>query len=481
MDNVIETQIILKDGVTAPLAAVGQSVAKLEGNMTEMNSAFTRPLEHMGVHMFGMELLNVIGISEGARPALMVLQVAISQLGNAFGILSGGTGLAIMGLVALGAVIMRVVQSHNKHTESLVEVLDANIKTTDAMKSAVSTCDEYDKVLKEHLTPSMKAYEAAVRSASAASMSKDIKSTQDILESNAKTIKDLTEENKEYGEEIKNQDVALVTRTRNLQDTDVQSKFVASDTKDLTKYISSNKEAIDKLNESNAKNNALLIALRAGYTSVEVYQKAQIKNTLEAVSAKEKESKASGIMLAALEQEKSKLAQYVNEEKMLTSGLFAAKIAAVNAWAEKESAAESKQYGQELARLNQHGKLTTAAQTKLDADLKMLASQSQEVITQISVTADAKRDAATREFVGLQANAAQDWDLIWQGAATNIENSSSTAFAKMIVEHKSFAAETKAIWKDLAEQIIMEMVRMEEKALIITPLFKFLGIIATVP
>ena len=72
------------------------------------------------------------------------------------------------------------------------------------------------------------------------------------------------------------------------------------------------------------------------------------------------------------------------------------------------------------------------------------------------------------------------WDEIEQlgiKAMAGLENSTSSTLAKCIVEHQNFAQATKYIWRDLSEQIIADMIKMEEQALIIKPLFIALGLL----
>ena len=72
------------------------------------------------------------------------------------------------------------------------------------------------------------------------------------------------------------------------------------------------------------------------------------------------------------------------------------------------------------------------------------------------------------------------WDEIEQmgiKALSSLENKTSQTLAKCIVEHQNFAQATKYIWRDLSEQIIADMIKMEEQALIIKPLFIALGLL----
>ena len=85
------------------------AVGDLDNTMESMGNTFAKPLEHVGVHLFGTELLQTMGIAGGARPIIMLLQTAVTELGTTFGFAGGEVGLVVMGLAAAAAVISDVV------------------------------------------------------------------------------------------------------------------------------------------------------------------------------------------------------------------------------------------------------------------------------------------------------------------------------------------------------------------------------------
>ena len=99
---------------------------------------------------------------------------------------------------------------------------------------------------------------------------------------------------------------------------------------------------------------------------------------------------------------------------------------------------------------------------------------------EIDAEAKKKHDHYWDEVVGADR---AGWDEVAQmgkKALLDLENTTSKTLAKCLVEHKNFADATKYIWRDLAEQIIADLIKMEEQALIIKPLFIAFGLIPPV-
>ena len=143
------------DGLNNAVGGFGQKVETL-GN------TFAKPLEHVGVHIFGRELLSVIGLSGEARPIISLLQVAVNELGLAFNFAAGPMGLLIMGLGAAAAVIYKVVESHKAHAVALDDVAKKQQEQYSKTTDLITKIEEYkDKV--GELTPVLNELEKATR------------------------------------------------------------------------------------------------------------------------------------------------------------------------------------------------------------------------------------------------------------------------------------------------------------------------------
>ena len=88
----------------------------------QIKEQFAEKFEHVGVHLFGKDMLRAIGITEGAGPILGALKLGVNHLAEAFGLATGPMGMAFMGLTALAAVAWKVHESNTKQAESLEKV-----------------------------------------------------------------------------------------------------------------------------------------------------------------------------------------------------------------------------------------------------------------------------------------------------------------------------------------------------------------------
>jgi hypothetical protein len=120
---------------------------KFDETHNNLKEKFSERFEHVGVHLFGMDLLRSIGITEGARPVLAALGLGVNSLADAFGFATGPVGLFVFGLVALAAIAYKVKEAHDKQSEALKDLIE---KQDGALKKTVELKDkleEYEKVV----------------------------------------------------------------------------------------------------------------------------------------------------------------------------------------------------------------------------------------------------------------------------------------------------------------------------------------------
>jgi hypothetical protein len=151
-----------------------------------MGNTFSKPLEHVGVHLFGRELLTAMGLSAEARPIIMLLQTAVTELGTTFGFMGGEVGLVVMGLGAAAAIIYKLVESHKAHAESIQTVLDANKKQYDSTIDAVDSLEKYRKAVGD-LPPVLQALEDAEKSKMAVTRASTIETETEQIATLQKT------------------------------------------------------------------------------------------------------------------------------------------------------------------------------------------------------------------------------------------------------------------------------------------------------
>jgi hypothetical protein len=120
---------------------------KFDETHNNLKEKFSERFEHVGVHLFGMDMLRAAGITEGARPVLAALGLGVNSVAAAFGLATGPVGLFVFGLVALAAIAYKVKEAHDKQGEALKDLIE---KQDGALKKTVELKDkleEYEKVV----------------------------------------------------------------------------------------------------------------------------------------------------------------------------------------------------------------------------------------------------------------------------------------------------------------------------------------------
>ena len=149
-------------GAVAAFDGLDTAVGGFGQKMGELGETFTKPLENVGVDIFGKKLLSLIGISSDARPIVGLLKTGIESLGTAFNFASGPIGLVVMGLAAATAIIYKVVEAHNKNTESLEKVTAENQKQYSLTVDLSVSLDEY-KTKVGNLAPALDTLAASTK------------------------------------------------------------------------------------------------------------------------------------------------------------------------------------------------------------------------------------------------------------------------------------------------------------------------------
>jgi hypothetical protein len=127
-------------GAVAAMDSTARGLDNLGGRMGDMSNQFKKPLEHVGIHVFGQELLRMVGISGEARAFIHLLEVGIKSLGASFTFLTGPVGMAVAVLAASAAVVYKVVQGQKDLAKELGE---ARNKTEQSLKSHQSLLDKF--------------------------------------------------------------------------------------------------------------------------------------------------------------------------------------------------------------------------------------------------------------------------------------------------------------------------------------------------
>ena len=203
-------------GAVSTMDGLTSSVSEFDARVEALGNTFSRPLQSVGVHMFGRELLTTMGLGMEARPIIMLLNVAVTELGTAFGFAAGPMGLLVMGLVAVAAVGYKVIESHNKHKESLVQLLDTQVKSFESSKKTVEVFDELHKNLTTKLSPAMQAYEKDIRAKNAAESSSAIGTLLTQIKEEKESIDKLSTANTFYTKTLHDNKDAIDNATKSI-------------------------------------------------------------------------------------------------------------------------------------------------------------------------------------------------------------------------------------------------------------------------
>ncbi len=136
---------------------------RLDEMQNHIKDRFAEKFEHIGVHLFGRDMLQAVGITEGARPIIGGMQMAVGELAETFGVAAGPVGVLVMGLGALAAVGWKVHESHEKHLEDLDKLVkkeDDALKSTDDLKRGI---EEYNTAMKGATPELNNLYDATVK------------------------------------------------------------------------------------------------------------------------------------------------------------------------------------------------------------------------------------------------------------------------------------------------------------------------------
>lgn len=138
--------VIDANGGSAAAGEVNKVVGSFEALATahsDIKSKFTERFEHVGVHLFGRELLGVLGIAREARPVLSVMNLAVAEAATTFGVASGGIGLVVFGLTALAAIVFKVVESHKEHEKALESIITKQQGALKTTTELINKINEY--------------------------------------------------------------------------------------------------------------------------------------------------------------------------------------------------------------------------------------------------------------------------------------------------------------------------------------------------
>jgi hypothetical protein len=236
-------------GAVAAFDGLDNAVSGFGQKMGELGETFTKPLEHVGVDIFGKKLLSLIGISSDARPIVGLLRTGIESLGDAFGFATGAVGLTVMGLTAAAAIIYKVVEANNKNIESLEKVTAEGQKQYSSTVDLTSSLEDYKtKVI--NLSPALETLAASTKKVNEENRFSLLQAEGKQLETITNEIrakKELIEVNKERIENLKNTSIMTMDELRDSSLLEADVKKLTDANKTLTIEIDKETQARDLL------------------------------------------------------------------------------------------------------------------------------------------------------------------------------------------------------------------------------------------
>ena len=432
-------------GAITALDGAINSVGRFDDRVKSLGDTFSKPLEHAGVDIFGKQLLRSMGLAGEARPILQVLNVAVSETAAAFGFAAGAAGLAVFGLGALAAIIYKLVESHDKHKESLVKLIESQVKSFNESEATVRIFDELHKNLTTKLSPAMAEYEKSIRAVNAAQSQSLITSLKKEIEDNTESIGELTKANKSYKSTIDDQKNAQFTQVKGLDEQGVQVRKISSDIKDFTRYIGDNAAEIKALTTANTDAKAKLEALAHGFATAEEYAKSLTKSTNDL-------GKADDALARQIDALNSLEKQYAAEGASASGSVWQTKTAKIQAELHKETSAIMDHYHKGVEAAKKSGKDT------LDITVASL-----KAVTAAQNKAEKEREAATAAWFGVTGGYMSMLSDIGSNTFKSMADGIGTSFSKMVVEGASWNKSMTALFKDLKEQFISAVTSMTIK------------------
>ena len=307
MAETTELNIILSakggDAAASDIQKPAQAINALKQGHEGLQRRFSERFSAVALDLYAKDALRAAGMGSNLEKVLGTVNFAMVGLGNSIGFLTSKMGLYLTAGAAVVGVIAKLRASHKDVTEALQTQLDAQIKSGVETKNEAEQFKQLHEVLTEKLTPAMLAYEDSIRKANAASFASQIATVQKQIEETDKSIKKLSDSNAYYNGVIKEQARETAAVEERLKRLGVTHKETGAAAHEYSKFVKENDSAIGKLNDTNAKQKALLEAMQKGYSSTSEYIKAMgdqaKKSSNDALEAEKKQMDADEKEIAA--------------------------------------------------------------------------------------------------------------------------------------------------------------------------------------
>ena len=427
----------------------------------EMNSSFTRPLENVGVHIFGHELLSSMGIAQGARPILQVLRVGIMEVGESFGAAATAALPFVFGLGALAAIIYKVAEAQKVQAAATAETVAANAQSIESHQQTLEQLNAY-KLAIGTLTPELEKLRKETEDLTAAELRNNVQKAGQAL----KTAADAIKANEEQAKSLeKMRDEAKANQESEHNDLALKAAYaetVFATTEKLKKLA----EAHVDLKKAVLEAEGATVAARNGYGTLS----AMLTDTTAAMN---KHAEASRALGNANEELKAKTAGLFDQ---IGGGTLASmqKVVAGEEW----MAERTKELEASLV------EDTRSAWAKKDAAITQFQMKEREAVQKhyqelvlaaknagVQITAYEQQKAQAIQAIDnvVAQKRKQNLD-VWGEESKKASDAFASGFAgacaRSIVEGKNLEDELKNAFKSIAEQVVADLIRIEIQAAI---------------
>ncbi len=423
-------------GIDDAQMAANAMQRRLDEMQNHIKDRFAEKFEHVGVHLFGMDMLRTIGITEGARPILGAMMLGVNTLADSFGAAAGPLGLLVMGMTALAAIGWKVHESHEKHAESLEKLTksaDDTLKSTDDLKRGL---EEYNTTLKgvtpelDHLYDATVKLDRIERQRAAHMHGEAMASAQEdqvLLEKKSQGIhRDI--------EDLKKLDGTYDQASGTIAH--YGDRIV-----ELNKQLDENSFKIAEAKKKYEENKAAVDALAGGFQNLADKEKlseeaAKKHDEIVRKAAEEyRKSEAAVVRLGTI----TRTMEQDGAEATATA--YDKKLAQIEKYRIAKQAEIENLHKEALASATTNTQIMAANRQYADASIALSNAVTQKMRANFDITAE----------VGI-------------GAANHLAAGFADSFSKSIVEGKNFEDSMKNVFKSVAEEAIAQLIRIAIQA-----------------
>lgn len=426
----------------AEVAVVNKAFEKTKEVHGDLQTKFAEKFEHVGVHTFGHQLLEMAGLHGSlVRPVLSAMKLGVNSVAEAFGVATGPIGLFVMGLAATAAIAYKVSEAQKKHAEEVEKVAKEMETAIGVSQSLIEKLENYEKVV-GHLPARLRDLLAAERDLNgqqrgdmAGFLAEKMRTEEAAKRIDQDELARLQLKRKEAADVIKQGAVGIAGQWN----TDAALKYDA---------------AVRKAEGSIKAHAAALAQAKADLESYAKSGKAAGESVKELTDKEEKDKAVREKKVEALkkvadaEQSLFDMSRNLGQQSLqFTGGIWEKKSNAAKIALDKELTTIRNTYTKAKSELDKYHKndlsLTKATEAAKSAAIKLYND---------------RRAADLRQMFGLQATMTQDFQNLAMTTFTTVTQGFSNSVAKMLVEGANFGEAMKAVGIQTAELIISKLI-----------------------